>query len=239
MTANQGKWLGSFAVLAALAWLAYVSADAAIRANRMFFSPAQTPELSASGGPVKTVKQFRLRDLVEAHLFGKKENKTVKPLPVKAPETRLKLVLLGIVSGGTEVARALVLTQGGKLKSYALGDVIEKTDATLYSVGNNSVILERSGRFETLTLQRSDLDDEKNRKRPASRAGSPTAGDNLAIPLPTPGNYPEAGRKTKAVNNDRQRTNQKQSARSGQDTEEPDLEEEEEFLDEEEEFNES
>lgn len=96
--------------------------------------------------------------LINRHLFG--ETKAVaKPKPTTsntdAPETRLNLKLAGIILSDTpEMSRALIATSNGKQKSYAIGDNIDGASASVHEIHSDHIVLERSGRYETLRLQK-------------------------------------------------------------------------------------
>lgn len=99
---------------------------------------------------------YNVKTIVDAHLFGKAEQKqqTVE----QAPKTQLKLNLLGVLAtDNSDYARALIQVQSNKMRAYAVGDVIEGTDAALHKVENQRVILDRQGKFESLVMARKNL----------------------------------------------------------------------------------
>lgn len=95
-----------------------------------------------------------LSALQALNLFGQ-YNEPVKTVPEEisdAPETRLKLVLSGVVaSDNTETAAAIIAHQG-KQETYGVGDVILGTRASLERVLIDRVIIKQLGRLETLML---------------------------------------------------------------------------------------
>jgi general secretion pathway protein C len=97
-----------------------------------------------------------LASLTQSHLFGEA---TVQAVPVTqavvdAPDTTLSLSLTGIVSTTDEgKGRAIISSNRGQEKTYNIGDAVENADgATIHSVFADRVILDRSGRLETLRL---------------------------------------------------------------------------------------
>ncbi|MEQ8798872.1 MAG: type II secretion system protein GspC [Salinisphaeraceae bacterium] len=95
-------------------------------------------------------------DAILAHnLFGRKapdEKNNAEIL--NAPETRLNLTLTGIVSSDrAPQSRALIRTDDGDQQPYAVGDTI-RNNVKLHEIYASRVILDRGGRFETLTLER-------------------------------------------------------------------------------------
>jgi general secretion pathway protein C len=95
--------------------------------------------------------------LIDSHLFGESPEQapTVVPEVIDAPETTLSLTLKGIVSreedsnGGS----AVISSSRGEDRRYQVGQTIDDADgATLHSVYADRVLLNRSGRLETLRL---------------------------------------------------------------------------------------
>ena len=88
--------------------------------------------------------------------------------PVTAPETKLKLILRGVLaSNDPEHARAIIADPRGKELQYGLGDTLPG-NAELSEVHPDRIILKRNGRFETLRLPKT----EKGSTRVASRSVS-------------------------------------------------------------------
>ena len=88
--------------------------------------------------------------------------------PVTAPETKLKLILRGVLaSNDPEHARAIIADPRGKELQYGLGDTLPG-NAELSEVHPDRIILKRNGRFETLRLPKN----EKGSTRVASRSVS-------------------------------------------------------------------
>ncbi|MFW2373967.1 MAG: type II secretion system protein GspC, partial [Gammaproteobacteria bacterium] len=80
------------------------------------------------------------------------------PVQTEAPETRLNLVLKGLLAATPmENASAIIaLGKGGKEDSFSIGDQV--SSATVKEIYEDRVILENSGRFETLTLPKEFAD---------------------------------------------------------------------------------
>lgn len=93
--------------------------------------------------------------IAAANMFGDQQA-SASPDPsevIDAPETQLNLVLTGIVAStqGRD-SRALIKDDKNEQKPYAVGDSIIN-NVKLHAIYSNRVILDRSGRFETLTLE--------------------------------------------------------------------------------------
>lgn len=76
---------------------------------------------------------------------------------VNAPDSTLNLLLAGVVARqrGSEAGQAIIESASREQKVYAVGETIDGTNgATLHSVLADRVLLNRSGRLETLRLPR-------------------------------------------------------------------------------------
>ena len=88
--------------------------------------------------------------------------------PVAAPETKLKLILRGVLaSDDPQNARAIIADPRGKELQYGLGDKLPG-NAELSEVHPDRIILMRNGRYETLRLPK----DKKTTSKVASRSVS-------------------------------------------------------------------
>lgn len=100
--------------------------------------------------------QYRIEQIIAAHLFG--QNVIAQPAAVQAPETRLKLSLLGVVaSEDPSIGRALVARQSAPTRSYAVGEIVDQTDAKIHAIESTRVLLERGGRLESLAITRPEM----------------------------------------------------------------------------------
>ena len=115
------------------------------------------------------------RQIASWHLFGvmQADAPVEKTRPVDAPETRLKLTLHGVfASDDGHNARAIVGDPRGKEESYAVGDPLPG-GAKLSEIHPDRIILERSGRFETLRLpkERSSANVSSSARTAPARVG--------------------------------------------------------------------
>lgn len=144
----------------------------------------QTPPLAA--GQQRQANQadkaLNMTGIYNAHLFGRVEaNKptTSETAPIDAPETRLNLVLTGIMAASeTQQSRALIKDGSGKQRPYAVGDDLPG-NARLSSIHSDRVILERAGRYETLRMEQKQDGGSRTAGRSESR-------ETRAVPLPGP-----------------------------------------------------
>lgn len=100
-----------------------------------------------------------LNSLVALELFGL-EGKVNEPKPVpklnqNAPKTRLNVTLTGLVADSSDsisaTSVAIIESSDGQ-NTYGVSDKISGTNATIYQILIDRVILSVSGRFETLML---------------------------------------------------------------------------------------
>ncbi len=133
-------WLG-----ARLTWLIFPTPDATSQIQLDTLPPAQ-----ASGTP-------SLDSLLAAHLFGQYEEKSATPAPAvvvtEAPKTNLNLKLTGVVATKNQPEQGTAIVESNGVEQvYAVDEQIEGTNASLKQVLEDRVLLQVSGRFETLML---------------------------------------------------------------------------------------
>jgi general secretion pathway protein C len=103
-----------------------------------------------------TAAESPLSGVADLALFGVLGERPVAEVVV-APETRLRLRLVGLVAGeGPEQGRAIIAESGSPERLYAVGDAVGGGQARLHQIHTDRVILERDGNYETLRLPRAD-----------------------------------------------------------------------------------
>ncbi len=151
-----------------------------------------TPEVSA-GTPVQKLQPASQSAaarpgtrIAEMHLFGEVKQVTAKaePAPVTAPETRLNLTLRGVIASDNPKKARAIITDGNRLeKFYRPGDEVTG-GAQLETIHPDRVILQRGGRFETLSLPKDRLP-ESERAVPASAPqGAPESAEDTSREAP-------------------------------------------------------
>ncbi len=108
------------------------------------------------------------------HLFGEYNEESVEEAEVEmsnVPETKLNLVLSGLVASDDKSIAAAIIEYQGKQETYGVGDVIKGTRANLEQVLMDRVLIKQSGRLETLMLDGFDYNEPakkvSDRKAPA------------------------------------------------------------------------
>lgn len=109
---------------------------------------------SVSATPViKQVDQRQaIRQVANAHLFGEMQSSGL-PQQIKAPETKLDLVLRGVIAATPMTLSHAIIARGknGKEEVFAVGENMPG-GITIEEIYPDHVILNRGGRLETLQL---------------------------------------------------------------------------------------
>jgi len=120
--------------------------------------PPVTMEIRAErAAPVAAdARTSPLAGIADLPLFGVLGER-VEPTPVVAPETRLRLRLVGLVAADDpDGGRAIIVENSGPERLYAPGDPVGGGAARLHQIHVDRVILQRDGGYETLRLPRAD-----------------------------------------------------------------------------------
>ncbi len=128
--------------LATLTWMLLPADDTTVESR----TAARQPVVNRGG------QGQGIRQVASAHLFGQMEQAAL-PRQAKAPETRLNLVLRGVIAADPMALSHAIIARGknGKEEVYAVGDkmpggiIIEEVHA-------DHVVLNRGGRLESLQL---------------------------------------------------------------------------------------
>jgi type II secretion system protein C len=97
--------------------------------------------------------QYSLQSINSAKVFFVKKEQAKQT--IQAKKTQLKLTLDGIVAADESgMSRAIIRTNNKKPITYGVGEKIEGTNATLDSVEEIRVLIERAGVLESLELNR-------------------------------------------------------------------------------------
>jgi general secretion pathway protein C len=97
-----------------------------------------------------------ITQLLNSNLFGKYQADAPvveKPKVQDAPKSRLNVVLVGIVTSSERNKSLAVIANRGKQATYGIGEAIAGTRAKLVQVHADRVIIDNSGRDETVMLE--------------------------------------------------------------------------------------
>ena len=130
-------------------------------AGQMIWQPWSQPVISP-WQPAKVMQvgdqssRLDISQLLDSDIFGQYQNSVPvikQPKVQDAPKSRLNVVLVGIVTS-TEANKSLaVIANRGQQATYGLNEVIEGTRARLIQVQTDRVIIDNSGRNETIMLE--------------------------------------------------------------------------------------
>jgi general secretion pathway protein C len=100
----------------------------------------------------QSAQQIKIQQIPQAHLFGNYKAVINKAVKTVAPDTRLNLELKGVLAANPMDKASAIISMGkrGKEDIYGIGDKV--SSATVREIYPDRIILERSGRFETLRL---------------------------------------------------------------------------------------
>jgi len=117
-------------------------------------------------------RQVNIHQLTALNLFGKEvpKSEVIEEAYEDVPETKLKLILSGVVASSDANTAAAIIEHNGKQETYGIGDKISGTRASLDKVHADRVIIKQSGRKETLMLDGFDYNNSHvAQKRPSKR----------------------------------------------------------------------
>ncbi len=164
MTMDRQIWIRRLPWLVNIALLLLL-VDAVTRLTWQWLDHEETYTApgSQTTSSLPAVKHVNLAQQVSRyHLFGTAEVVAQKGTPTVAPETKLNLVLRGVISSDVPAeAIAIIATRGGAdEKGYSPGDRLPG-GAELQEIYQDRVILKHRGRLETLTLLRKLLNEKQ------------------------------------------------------------------------------
>lgn len=109
----------------------------------------------------KSSETLDIRQFISLNLFGiynqKQVVEEVEEEITNAPETKLNLVLAGVVPSSEDETASAIIEHKGVQETLGIGDKIADTRATLHKVYFDRVIIKRSGISETLMLDGLDF----------------------------------------------------------------------------------
>ena len=161
MTMDRQQWIRRLPWLVSIVLLVLLI-DVVSQLTWQWLSPQaeiKTPVTRAVSGQVQQVNVAQ--QVASYHLFGRADVVANTGVPTVAPETKLNLVLRGVIaSDKPEDAVAIIATRGGSEKGYSL-DARLPGGAELKEIYTDRVILQHRGRLETLTLHRKLLSEKE------------------------------------------------------------------------------
>ncbi len=124
-------------------------------------------------------KKISVKAIQALNLFGdfsSQQGQKVEEVVIEdAPETRLKLVLSGVVASSDKATAAAIIESAGKQETYSIGEKVTGTRAVLENVFSDRVLLKVSGKLETLMFDGLIFDKNVKPIRPSSKKSRPQA----------------------------------------------------------------
>ncbi len=103
-----------------------------------------------------TTSSVNVSEIQKRNLFGQYQaqaaDKASKPVVQDAPETRLALSLVGVVSVEPAQKSLAIIANKGQQATYGIGERIDGTRAEVSAVYSDRVVINNAGRNETLML---------------------------------------------------------------------------------------
>ena len=162
--------VASLLLIVACAWVL-------VEVTWLFFPQGEDSSLPAQKKTQPLIKKQNLQNnfkkLTSANIFGVSD-KSATQVQTKAPETRLNLVLKGVLAATPMSRASAIIAQGksGKEDIYGVGDKMPG-GVTIKEIHPEYVMLQRSGRLETLKLQKvSGIGNLKTSSRPYMNTGN-------------------------------------------------------------------
>lgn len=154
--------------LAVLSWTAYDNA------RRVIFGwqHETVRTVKAVDEPSFSI-DYDVSEIINAHLFGVERKSGARNIS-EAPETKLQIRLMGLIASADQhFARALIAVSGSKTRSYSVGQAVEGTDASIHAVQPGRVLLKRGNAMESLTLERTKIEQSNNKAGGAAELTNP------------------------------------------------------------------
>jgi len=138
-----------------LFYIVYLFAELTWKAVPSSHQPSVVPEASNIKRSKNQQGQFDIDRFISLNVFGAYQQSQEKediPEVQDAPETKLNLILAGVVASSDKNVAAAIIEQNGNQETYGVGDKIKGTRAQLSQVHADRVLIKQSGRMETLML---------------------------------------------------------------------------------------
>ncbi|TYK67455.1 type II secretion system protein GspC [Colwellia echini] len=107
---------------------------------------------SSANNTKKLIDVAKIQSLNLFGLYNESDAETIDIAAAEVPETKLNLVLSGLVASDNNDTAAAIIEYQGKQETYGVGDIIVGTRASLEQVLMDRVLIKQSGALETLML---------------------------------------------------------------------------------------
>ncbi|NOH55611.1 type II secretion system protein GspC [Vibrio coralliilyticus] len=150
---NQDR-LSSMATVVLLGMSAWVS-------GALIWKPMESQSVTpwqptSVTGSVSKDSGLNIAELQNSNLFGRYQAQAPvekKPVVTEAPKSRLNVILVGVVTSTEANKNLAVVASRGQQATYGIGETLEGTRATVVQVLYDRIIVDNSGRNETVMLE--------------------------------------------------------------------------------------
>ena len=150
---HRGRQAGWAALALASVFLAYTVVSMFYDWHADYVLTQAKPASQAAEVDVATAEATMIAALPTQHLFGWQPDEDTAFLPI----TSLQLHLTGIIKDTEDNVSKVIISEAGQSgKIYSVGDALTE-GIKIYSINEDGIVLEHSGRLEKLPLVRSRL----------------------------------------------------------------------------------
>ncbi|ARC91008.1 type II secretion system protein GspC [Vibrio coralliilyticus] len=150
---NQDR-LSSMATVVLLGMSAWVS-------GALIWKPMESQSVTpwqptSVAGSASKDSGLNIAELQNSNLFGRYQAQAPvekKPVVTEAPKSRLNVILVGVVTSTEANKNLAVVASRGQQATYGIGETLEGTRATVVQVLYDRIIVDNSGRNETVMLE--------------------------------------------------------------------------------------
>lgn len=150
---NQDR-LSSMATVVLLGMSAWIS-------GALIWKPMESQSVTpwqptSVAGSVSKDSGLNIAELQNSNLFGRYQAQAPvekKPVVTEAPKSRLNVILVGVVTSTEANKNLAVVASRGQQATYGIGETLEGTRATVVQVLYDRIIVDNSGRNETVMLE--------------------------------------------------------------------------------------
>ncbi|MCH8492616.1 MAG: type II secretion system protein GspC [Idiomarina sp.] len=169
-----------------LLWAAWLAAAI----TWQMLAPPEPTSLNVSAAPsgAQRAQPLQSQRITQMNLFGERgATAPTRSQPQDAPQTTLNITLVGVTAASTPSRSAAIIQQGANQNTYIIDETIASSRAIVREIYSDRIILENSGRLETLMLDGRDGSDgglSLTSSAPARAAPVPPANAATSRELP-------------------------------------------------------
>ncbi|MEX1221524.1 MAG: type II secretion system protein GspC [Idiomarina sp.] len=116
-------------------------------------TPSAPAGTAAPSSQESSAPSVNISSLTNLHLFGESSAQSVQAQALNAPKTQLNVRLVGVSASNHPDRSAAIIQQGANQETYIVGDTLTNARVTITEIYADRVILDNSGRIETLELE--------------------------------------------------------------------------------------